>query len=386
MTNTLPVIHSYPIWLPQTQTWMYNQVRYLPESIEAHIACEQTQHLDQFGLPHIHSTNSPFDVHYIFSRILRKLGVQYGIGPITNITKQEGAQILHSHFGTVGWYNLGVAEKNQLKHIVTFYGLDVNKVPQQQPIWRKHYDELFQKADLFLCEGPYMAQSLTSLGCPSHKVKVHHLGIPTEEISYRPRTWKQGETLKVLIVASFREKKGIPDALQALGKIKSQVNLEITIIGDASKDSSSQNEKQRILNLIKSLELTPQVRMMGFQPYRVILSEAYQHHIFLSPSVIASDGDSEGGAPVVLIEMMATGMPIVSTTHCDIPEVVKYGKEDWLVSEHDVDALTERILWLYEHPAEWLELTERGRSHIEQHFDALTQGAMLGKIYLDLLK
>ena len=117
----------------------------------------------------------------------------------------------------------------------------------------------------------------------------------------------------------------------------------------------------------------------------MILSEAFQHHIFLSPSVTASDGDSEGGAPVVLIEMMATGMPVVSTTHCDIPEVVDYGKGDWLVAEHDVDALASRLIWLIEHPSEWIQLIQQGREHVERHFDASVQGVKLGEIYSSLI-
>lgn len=385
MTGKLSVIHSYPIWLPQTQTWMYNQVKYLPDTIKAIISCEHVQNLDQFELPRIYASNSPLGLHYFLSRTLRKLGIQYRIGPITNITKQEGATVLHSHFGTTGWHNLIAAKRNQLKHVVTFYGLDVNKVPQQHPVWRKRYTQLFEEADLFLCEGPYMARSLAAQGCPANKIRVHHLGIPLENLSFQPRKWRQGETLRVLIVASFREKKGIPDALLALGKIKDQVDLEITIIGDASKENSSQNEKRRILTLIESLELTSRVRLLGYQPYKVILAEAFRHHIFLSPSVTASDGDSEGGAPVVLIEMMATGMPIVSTTHCDIPEVVEYGKKDWLVAEHDVDALANRLIWLIEHPGEWTQLTQQGRYHVERHFDASVQGLKLSEIYFSLI-
>ena len=79
--------------------------------------------------------------------------------------------------------------------------------------------------------------------------------------------------------------------------------------------------------VIEKHKLQSKIRMLGFQPYSVLLEEAYTHHIFLSPSVTASDGDTEGGAPVTLIEMLATGMPIVSTTHCDIPEIICKGPE-----------------------------------------------------------
>jgi len=383
--SKIHIIQSYPVWLPLTQTWMYNQIRYLPNEFIPHIACERTQNLDQFRLPNIHYNSNFGAVRYAWNRGRRRIGMQTPVGPIRDIVKKTDAKIIHSHFGTIGWHNLPSAKTNHLRHIITFYGLDVNKVPLQKPIWKKRYSQLFEEANLFLCEGPYMAQSLIEMGCPPEKVKVQHLGIPTEKFIYSPRTYNPGEPLRILLVASFREKKGIPDALIALGKIKDEVPLEITIIGDASKEATSQKEKQRILDTIQSTGLTSKVQMLGFQPYNVILSEAYRHHIFLSPSVVAEDGDTEGGAPVVIIEMMATGMPIVSTSHCDIPEVVNYDIPNWLVKEHDTDALADRLFWLYENPAMWQQLTEKGRRHIDQHFNARIQGEKLGIIYQTLL-
>ena len=54
-----------------------------------------------------------------------------------------------------------------------------------------------------------MARRLIDLGYPEDKVKVHHLGVDVEHIEFRPRQWDIGEPLKVLIAASFWEKKGI---------------------------------------------------------------------------------------------------------------------------------------------------------------------------------
>ena len=127
------------------------------------------------------------------------------------------------------------------------------------------------------------------------------------------------------------------------------------------------------------------VKMLGFQPFSVLFDEAYKHHIFLSPSVTSSDGDTEGGAPVSLIEMMATGMPVVSTSHCDIPEVVQYGFDDWLVAERNVDGLVKRLRWLINHPNEWNDLLINGRKHVELEFSAIQQGKRLAEIYYELI-
>lgn len=384
--DKLIAIHSFPVWLPQTQTWMYNQVKYLPDSIQSHVVCEQTQHLEQFAVPNIHSLKDVSLLRFYWEKGLRKLRIRNHLDFVTAVAEKISAQILHSHFGYIGWANLEVARQADMKHVVTFYGEDVNRFPIQDPRWYARYQTLFVQADQFLCEGPHMAQCLCELGCSPEKVTVHHLGVTVEKIPYHPRKWKRGEPLRVLIAASFREKKGVPYALEALSQIQSSVDLEITILGDAGSDTSSQKQKQIIFETMEKSGLRPKIRLLGFQPYTVLFEEAYQHHVFILPSITASDGDTEGGAPVVLIEMIATGMPVVSTLHCDIPSVVQYGIDDWLVEERDVAGLSSRIRWLIEHEMEWRELLALGRKHVEMKFDAAQQGERLAQIYRELLE
>ncbi|HET6462182.1 MAG TPA: glycosyltransferase, partial [Candidatus Krumholzibacteria bacterium] len=162
------------------------------------------------------------------------------------------------------------------------------------------------------------------------------------------------------------------------------VPLEITLIGDAGGELQTAKEKQKILATIEREGLGNCTRLPGYQPYRVVMEEARRHHVFLSPSVTASDGDTEGGAPVSLIEMSASGMMIVSTRHCDIPGVILDGVSGLLAPERDVDALVERLHWIVAHPERWLEMQRAGRAHIEAEFDAKRQGERLGAIYHEL--
>ena len=76
-------------------------------------------------------------------------------------------------------------------------------------------------------------------------------------------------------------------------------------------------------------------------------------------------GDTEGGAPVGVIEASATGMPVVASFHADIPEVVRHGESGWLAPERDVEALAAHLVGLIEHPESWPAMGERGRRHIE---------------------
>jgi colanic acid/amylovoran biosynthesis glycosyltransferase len=116
------------------------------------------------------------------------------------------------------------------------------------------------------------------------------------------------------------------------------------------------------------------------------MEEAYRHHIFLSPSVTASDGDTEGGAPVSLIDMAASGMPIVSSRHCDIPEVILDGVSGLLADERDVDGLVAHLRWLIEHPDEWRPMLDAGRRRMEKEYHAKVQGERLAEVYASLLE
>jgi len=380
----ITVLHSFPVWLPQTQTWMYNQVRHLPEGVEYHIVCEKTQNLDQFRLPNLHSLSDEPPWRRFWDKGLRRLRIRNHLGFLIEQAKSHHARILHSHFGFVGWRNLEAARKTGLKHLVTFYGHDVNFLPVNKAYWRTRYQSLFEKIDLVLCEGPHMARCLEKLGCPKSKVRVHHLGVSVDDIAFKPRVWHSAEPLRVLIAGSFREKKGIPYALEALGQIQHEIPLQITLIGDANNEARNQAEKQKILTTIHRCKLGGKIRLLGYQPYAVLFEEAYKHHVFLSPSVTAGDGDAEGGAPVTIMEMAAMGMPVVSTTHCDIPQVIHNGSTGLLAKERDVEGLVHHLKWLVQNPQKIMSMVEAARNRIESEFNARLQAEKMAKTYREI--
>lgn len=391
----LSVAHYTRTWLPQTQTWLYNQVRFLPDSVEAHVICERTENLDQFDVPNVHSFVDRHPVRHYWDVGLRFLGLRPYYPFTVEHVEACKAKLLHTHFGDYSWENLEVSRRTGVKHVVTFYGNDVTSYPQQDERWLRRYRTLFDQVDGILCEGPHMAQSVVDLGCPEEKVHVHHLGVPVDDIPYRPRTYEPGQSLRVLLAASFREKKGFPYALEALGQLSDEFPLEVTIIGGVAdipllggfskKVSGSEAEKERILATIDEWDLHDTVRLLGYQPHDVLMEEAYDHHVFLQPSVTARDGDGEGGAPVTLIEMAASGMPIVSTRHCDIPSIVRHEKNGLLAPERDPDALARHLRRLVESPEQWSSMARSGREHVEKEYNAPIQGERLAQLYAQIV-
>ena len=380
------VCHSFPVWLPQTQTWMYNQIAELQNlGVDAHVVCERTENLNQFEVANIHSLSHEPRWRQLWDKGLRKTRLRRHLAHLVRVGRDVKANIVHSHFGNVGWADLGAVRRLGAGHVVTFYGIDVNKLPIQVPKWRGRYQTLFSAADLFLCEGSHMARCLVDLGCSPDKVRVQHLGVDVDNLEFSPRQWHAGDTLRILIAASFREKKGIPLALEALARLRENVKIDLTIIGDAGQDAESIDEKARILETLDRTGLRPVTRLLGYQSHKRMLEEAYGHHLFLHPSVTAKDGDTEGGAPVSIIEMLATGMPVVSTRHCDIPEVVGPSLTHLLAPERDISALVECMKTLVNAPEQWMTWAKEGRKHVESEYHKTTQAKRLMAHYQALV-
>jgi len=380
----IKVMHNLYSWLPQTMTWLYEMLSYGEErELEHLIVSETKQNLDQFPMPAVFSAQAKTKINKIFQKILRTSGFRMHEPLLKEKILTEKPNILHSHFGNYGYYNHQLAKKYDLKHLVTFYGVDVNMLPKSL-LWRKNYRQMFKQVDLVLCEGPFMAQAIEKLGCPKSKLQIQRIGINLKKIRFAKRVFKKGERLKFLIVGTFREKKGIPFALEALGKLKADYpDFEVTIVGDATNLKRDQSEKKLINQVIENYGLKNQVTMTGFIPYQQMIELSYNHHIFLSPSVTATDGDTEGGAPVTIIEMAASGMPVISTTHCDIPFVLGEKNRKLLSRERDSESLKNNILQLFSLDLEALE--NDNLSYIKENLDLEVTAKKLREIYQQLI-
>jgi len=375
------IIHSFPFWLQQTQTWMYNQIKYMPEDLTCHIVCERTENLDQFAVANIHALRERSLLQYLWDKGSVKLHLRRHSGFLAERIRTVGADVVHSHFGHYAWRHMFACTKQGVPQVATFYGLDVNYVPTAFPRWRRRYLSLFDNVNRILCEGPHMASCVAALGCPEHKLQIHHLGIAVDSLPFKPRTWDGNSALRVLLSGSFREKKGLPYAIRALARLHRGVELDVTIIGDADESASSRAEKRQILSAIEAGRLTDRVRLLGYQPHATLLKEAYEHHLHMAPSVTAQDGDTEGGAPVSVIEMAATGMPVIASKHCDIPEVIEHNSSGLLAEERDVDGLVSCLQTLADQPSRWHAMATTARRHIEREFNAAQQGRKLAQLY-----
>lgn len=361
------IAHSVRTWLPLTMAWLPGQLKHI-KAFSSLVLALQPQNLDSFPWEPFYATRSKLG--HFSRRVLRRLGVAAHPSLYDRALSRHAPRLLHSHCGHVGWYDLGLAKKHGLKHVVSFYGAEVNGLPTRYPYWRRRYKELFERADLFLCEGPHMARCLARLGCPPEKIALQKLGVDVEAIPYAPRAVGEGPA-RFLLAARFTAAKGIACALEALGLLKRErPDIRITLIGDAEPCVDSLLEKRRILSAIRTWELESVTRRLGFTSLKTLMEEAARHHIFLAPSVTASNGDTEGGAPITILQAAASGMPVLSTWHCDIPSLVKHGVTGLLSPEKDARGLLENIKTLLDDPGLMADMGRAGRRLVEKEYDA----------------
>jgi colanic acid/amylovoran biosynthesis glycosyltransferase len=133
---------------------------------------------------------------------------------------------------------------------------------------------------------------------------------------------------------------------------------------------------EEMRDLVEQLGLAAHATVHGGLPHDQVRDLLNQANVFVLPSVTAADGDMEG-IPVSIMEAMAMGLPIVSTRHSGIPELVADGISGLLVAEHDIPALTGAFERLIDTPGLIVRMGLAGRSIVERDYSATRQCAVL---------
>ena len=205
------------------------------------------------------------------------------------------------------------------------------------------------------------------------------MGIDLKKFKFSERMKQPGEPIKILTIGRLIEKKGHVYAIRAIAKVvKKYRNIEYLIAGDGPL-------RNKLEGLVQELGIEKHVKFSGAIEQNEVLKLYQQAHIFVLPSITTSNGDQEG-IPVVLMEAQATGLPVISTYHTGIPEVIVEGKSGFLVPEKDVDALAERLEYPIEHPELWPDMGRYGRKFVEEKYDIKKLNQQLVEIYSNILR
>jgi colanic acid/amylovoran biosynthesis glycosyltransferase len=247
---------------------------------------------------------------------------------------------------------------------------------------KKHpgvYHGLFRQGDLFLPVCEFLKERLIQENCEERKIVVHHSGIDCSKFEYAQRERAPGELTKVLTIARLIEKKGVAFAIDAVSRLLSKgENIEYTVVGDGVLHENLQQ-------LIESLGIEQQVKLLGSKSHEEVKVLLQKSHVLVAPSLTAGSGDQEG-IPNAIKEAMASGLPVISTFHSGIPELVTDGVSGLLVPERDAASLADALAYLISHPEICKEMGQAGRRQVEQKFDTNSLNKELEELYLGLMQ
>jgi colanic acid/amylovoran biosynthesis glycosyltransferase len=285
--------------------------------------------------------------------------------------------VVHCHFGPNGILAAELKELGLVRSplLTQFHGHDITSYVHEHG---EHvYRNLFVSGDKFLCVSNRIKERAIQHGCDRHKARVHHTGVKTASIPFALRELNADGPVRVLTVARLVEKKGVEFGLRAVAQLIHEFpKLTYTIVGEGPF-------RTELTTLARELFIESHVRFVGAKTRDSVATLIKESDVLLAPSVTAHDGDEEG-IPVVLMEALASGLPVVSTLHAGIPELVSHGSSGLLAPERDPEALAAHIRFLMSHSNERRSMAVAGRRTVEMNFDTDKLNGELLTIYQEL--
>jgi colanic acid/amylovoran biosynthesis glycosyltransferase len=204
-------------------------------------------------------------------------------------------------------------------------------------------------------------------------ISVVRAGIVLEDFPYRERRMPQDGPIHALAVGSLIEHKGHRVLLEALADPQLE-RVHLTIVGDGT-------ERANLEAAAQSAGLSERVRFVGSRREDEVAQLMRDCDLFVLPSLIATSGRMEG-VPVVLMEAMASGAPVVATRLSGIPELVIDGETGRLAEQGDVANFRAKIAATLADPQSAIRMSRAARKHVEHEFDVRRSAARLADRFL----
>lgn len=270
--------------------------------------------------------------------------------------KANGIDVVLAEYGTTGARVAPVCEALQIPLVVYFHGYDA-WVKDTLEHYSASYKKLFSYAYKIFAASNSIRAQLETLGCPAEKI-VYSACAPVDDFfTIHPLRDQQ----LVLGIGRFTDKKAPYYTLLAFRKVLEQIpTAKLVLCGDGPLLETCNNLVQ-YFGMQDNVSLPGKVQLQQAMDY---LSHA---SVFVQHSITAASGDREG-TPVAILEACAAAVPVVSTLHSGIPEIIEQGTTGLLVAEHAVDAMAAQIIYLLTNKEKAIAMGNAARLHVQQHF------------------
>lgn len=369
---TRRVLHAVGRFLPRTETFIYTIVTHHLE-YEASVLCQSRLHESEFPFTRLHVHAKPQSKRHVGwwvdASVERATGRSRWRRAVESVLADVQPDVVHAHFGPTGCELAEITTAARIPLVTSLYGVDAAVLPYMAQ-WRDAYARLFDGGDLFLAEGPEMLKKVIAAGAPPDRVALQPIVI---DLARYPR-WAPRPEPRVLFAGRFIEKKGLLDAIAAFDRARAHgPAARMTIVGDGPDEADAHA-------LVRRLGCESAVEFVGTKPHAELIRMLAAATVLIHPSATAVDGDSEGGAPTILLEAQAIGTPIVATRHADIPHVAPEGPGIRLCDEHDVPALGDALIAALASPL------PSSNGHVAAHHSAPQAMARLEASYTNLIE
>lgn len=252
----------------------------------------------------------------------------------------------------------------------TAHARDLYQIPQAALV------ERLRSANLVItCCGAnldYLKQVAPSSACPPIHLIHHGVNLAL----FQPTARAPGPVAIPLLLSVGRlvTKKGFADLLAACALLKTAGHdFRCLILGEGPLQAE-------LATQITALELTAQVQLLGACTQSALVPLLQQADIFVLTPCVTDDGDRDG-VPNVLVEAMACGLPVVSTTVGGIPELVTHQVDGLLAAPHDVPAIAELLLTLLADATLRQRLGAAAHKTVTEHFDLYSAAYRLAALF-----
>jgi glycosyltransferase involved in cell wall biosynthesis len=210
------------------------------------------------------------------------------------------------------------------------------------------------------------------------RVEIIHCGVDTELFhpAPRPHRTESSSQLRILSVGTLHEVKGQKYLIEACGELQRRgVEFDCQFIGDGP-------DRKLLQDLIDKLQLGDRVRLLGLRTRPEIVECMQAADVLVAPSVPSRSGRREG-IPVVLMEAMACGLPVVASDLSGIPELVEHERSGLLAPPGDVDQLVAALERLQRDSQLCRMLGEGARERVVDSFNQSKNAARLAERFAE---